>query len=201
MILQPEFTTGVRRTRRSFFPHFCKPHIDDLRDWLVALIGNFEGQSGGPDVGSLTYRAYVRVMDITGVPDPDTIPVTASQANVDHIQAVRADQRRAADRARKAASKPVSIQAQTLDAVNTLNTKVDSMADRIVQAINSQPAPAQPVVQPTAPLESINWTPIIQALITGVGSAFGLQVNPSTPQPASKLVLLRDGYSHSSTYT
>jgi len=57
---------------------------------------------------------------------------------------------------------------------------MDNMADRIVQAIKSQPS-IQPSVQPTI-LGEVNWTPIIQGLVSGVANSLGATLSFPTTQ-------------------
>jgi uncharacterized coiled-coil protein SlyX len=72
-----------------------------------------------------------------------------------------------------------SIQARTLSSVNILEaqltsgftqltTKLDSLGDRMVDAIKST-STSQP--------SSFNWTPVVQGLVSGVAQSFGASVN------------------------
>ena len=55
------------------------------------------------------------------------------------------------------------------------------MTSEIVNAIKSTPTPSQ--VSPATPmLPGVNWTPIVQGLVSGLATSFGATVNfPSTP--------------------
>jgi len=113
--------------------------MDDLRNWLEPLIENFETQSGSGENGPMTIRTYVRVMDITGVPNPEAIPVSSDPANVDFMGVARKAQKLETKRAQKTSTRPSSIQAQTLSAVNNLEDKINSGFDRVVQALKTSP--------------------------------------------------------------
>lgn len=182
-MLQPEFTSGQRRTLGTSFHTSCKPQMSELINWLQPLIDNFESQSGGESMGPLSLRTFVSITDITGIPEPNITPVSASQANVDYIKEVKAETKRATDRGRKAAP--------TLTVINSgfeaMSSKLDSGFAQVVQAIKSQPSSTQPSsTQPQASsFGGIDWTPIIQGLVSGVASSLGGTVNfnssPSVP--------------------
>lgn len=80
----------------------------------------------------------------------------------------------AAQKASKRSSS--SLQAQTLEAVNTMSSKLD----RLIEVIQSTHTPVQAPV-----LGSFNWAPVIQGLVSGVASSLGATVN----FPSSRLNL------------
>lgn len=172
IIIQPEFSSGQRRTLGHSFHINCEPKMNDLRDWLQPLIDNFEAQSGGDELGPLSLRTFISITDITGIPEPEARPISSSPANVAHIKTVRDETKRATDRSRKAAP--------TVSAIASLESKLDTGFKEMIQAIKSQPSAANPA---PSPLGGVNWTPIIQGLITGVASSLGASVNfPTTTQ-------------------
>jgi uncharacterized protein YoxC len=82
------------------------------------------------------------------------------------------------DKASKRAAS--SIQARTLDSVITLETqlssgftqlttKLDSLGDRMVDAIKTIPTPSTPATNP--------WIPVIQGIVSGIASGIGLNVS------------------------
>ena len=163
VILQPEFSSGQRRTLGTSFHTSCKPNMNYLREWLEPLIENFEEQSGGGGVGGFSPRTYIRVTDITGLPEPEVIPYSASPANVAYIKDV--------DKAAKAVKRrATSSQAQTLEALKTIAQGQTT----ILEAIKAS--------QPTQTAQTtLDWTPIVQGVITAVAPAFGL--NMTSPLP------------------
>lgn len=134
------------------------------------VIQNFEEQSGGGGIGGFTPRTYVRITNITGIPEPEVIPYSASPTNVTHVQTIKKEQKAAKRRA-------ASVQTQTLEAVNSLSSQMSSMTSSIVQAIQKIPVPTPS----PSPLGGVNWTPIIQGVITAVAPALGLNMNTSPP--------------------
>lgn len=170
IILQPEFTSGQRRTLGTSFHTSCQPHMDELIQWLQPLIDNFEAQSGGESTGPLSLRTFVSIADITGIPEPEARPISSSPVNVAHIKKVQAETKRAADRTRKATP--------TLAAIASLESKLDSGLQEMSNAIKTL-SPPQPSA-PSTPL-GVNWTPIIQGLALGVAQSMGATLTfPST---------------------
>jgi hypothetical protein len=85
-------------------------------------------------------------------------------------------------RATYAASRPSSIQAQTLDAVTQMSKDVRDL----VQVIKSQPSVnPQPLPAPTVANPGFNWNPVVQGLITGFASALGMSVSSTSLAPAT----------------
>ncbi len=129
IILQPEFTSGQRRTLGTSFHTSCQPRMDELIQWLQPLIDNFEAQSGGESMGPLSLRTFVSITDITGIPEPEARPISSSPVNVAHVKAVHVETKRAADRTRKVAP--------TLAAITSLESKLDSGFQEMVNAIKT----------------------------------------------------------------
>lgn len=166
----------------------CQPKMTELKDWLEPLIENFEAQSGSGDdrPSTIIHISELWISQVSQILTQSLFhPIR--QTWISWTRLVKS-QNLKTKRTPKSTSRPVSIQAQTFNVVNTLNTKLDSMTSQLVQTVKSLPVtPPQPTL---SPLESVNWTPIIQALVTGVGSGFGLQVSstqagpmPATPPP------------------
>lgn len=121
--------------------------------------------------GPQTFESRIRIVNISSAPNPEQIPFSSDPANIQWSKDVKAET--------KAKRRP----APTLSAVNSgfeaMSSKLDSGFSQVVQAIKSQ-SPSQPAAQPSI-LSGVNWTPIIQSLVSGIGTALGAQVSFSQP--------------------
>ncbi len=134
IILQPAYTNGQYRTLGHSFTTNIQPKMNVLKDWLKPLIDTFAAQSAsGEDMFTDATVAIIR--NLSDLPEPQATPVSSSPANVEAIKKTIAETKKASDRARKRIAAP-SMQAQTLDAVTQMTSKLDSMTTQIVDAIN-----------------------------------------------------------------
>lgn len=121
-----------------------------------------------------TKSSVVQIYNISGSPNPEAKPFSSDSVNVQWSKEVKAETKRAADRTRK------SAKATALDpTLVSLEAKLDSMGDRIVDAIKSIPSTATQAA-PSADQSSLNpWLPIIQGVVSSL--AVGLGLNVSSP--------------------
>jgi hypothetical protein len=154
---------------------------------LEPLIENFEAQSGD-GLCPLTDSTYISVINVTNVPEPEVSPVSSSPANVEFLQNQRQEAK--AERKRVARATRTVTNSQTLEAVadltSSINSQMSSGFDKIVQAIQAKSESASvPQTPLPSPLEGVNWTPIIQGLVSGLAASFGASVNLPTSAPAA----------------
>jgi hypothetical protein len=153
--------------------------LSELESFLNPYIESFEAQSGGGESGPQTFESRLRIVNISSAPNPEQIPFTSDPANVQWSKDVKAET--------KARRRP----APTLSAINsgfeTMNSKLESLNkgfEQLANVLQSQPKVTQPVAQPSI-ISGVDWTPIVQSVIAGIGTAFGAQVSFS--QSASKV--------------
>jgi hypothetical protein len=147
--------------------------IQELITQLTESIENFETQSGSGENGPQTFASRLRIVNISSSPNPDSIPFSSDPKNIQWKADVKAD--------RKEARRRPTL---TLSAVKSLESKLDNLANSITElpsAINSaiRSQPSSTIV--SSPL-GVNWTPIVQGLVSGVAQSFGATVSfPTTP--------------------
>ena len=180
VIIQPEFTSGQRRTLGKSFHTNCKPNMIHLREALLPLIENFEEQSGGGSVGGFTNRTYIIITDITGLPEPELIHWSASPSNMNYATKVRKEQ--------KAAAKGQITNARVWESISSFESSVNGLSQAVLTISQGQTNILQTMqaqtnailetikVQSTSP--SINWAPLIQAVATAIPAVVGVPVTP-----------------------
>lgn len=98
-----ELPTGGRRTVGHSFNVKSGATYEKIEEFLIPHIERFEAQSGTGEAGPITESTVVQIYNITDSPNPETRPFTGDPANLNWTKEVKADTKRAADRARKAA--------------------------------------------------------------------------------------------------
>lgn len=66
-----------------------------------------------------TYQTIVRIMNISGSPNPEARPFTSDPSNIQWMQDTKADQ--------KAVKRAAKRQASTLDAIGNLSTQINTV--------------------------------------------------------------------------
>jgi len=169
----------TRSLRDSFLlgPNYTMQEILKL---LTEAVENFEAQSGTGEEGPSVIATRARVVNVSSAPQPESIPFTADPANVQWKKDVKAD--------RKASKRPtLTLTAvQQLDSkIENLNTNLTTGFSQVVKAIKEQPS-ANNITSPLG----VNWTPIIQGVLTGVAQSFGANVSfPSAAQTPGEVQL------------
>jgi TolA-binding protein len=178
LILEAILEGNRHRTVGHSFVINSKTTLDQVTEFLTPYIENFESQSGTGEDGPSTFASRLLVRNITSAPNPEAIPFTSDSSNVQWKKDTKAN-----TKANRRAS-------PSLAAINTMNSKLDSLNtgfERLSSILQSQAqVPHSSPSQPNTPL-GINWTPIVQGLLSGVAQSFGGSVNfppaGQTPEP------------------
>jgi hypothetical protein len=125
-----------------------------LEGLIIPWIENFEAQSGSAD-GKETTDTILVVSNITSSPNPNARPFYSDPVNEQWKAATRAEQKA---EARASTSK----RAPSLAA---LSTQMTSGFSEVVSAIRSI---TPPTPSPAIQMGGINWTPIVQGLVSGL---------------------------------
>ena len=145
----------------------------ELKNRLEPLIENFEAQSGD-GLGPLTDSTYICVTNVTSLPEPQALPISSSQANVEAKTSLRHE----AKLERKRAGTVTNV--QLLNSINSMSSDLNAGLKEVVQAIQSSST-----TQSTSIPLGVNWTPIIQGLVSGVATSLGATLSfPSSTAQA-----------------
>src|SRR6266542_1373093 len=156
----------------------CAPNttLAELDSLLRERIENFEAQSGTGEEGSSVIDTRVRLTNISTAPEPNVHPFSASPANIQWKADIKTD-RKASRRPSASVQSITNLQSSIDSQFDNLSSLMSSGFKEVVNAIKTQPTPS---VASTA----LNWTPLIQGIVTGIASSYGAQVNfPTTSTP------------------
>uniref|UniRef100_U9SF97 Uncharacterized protein n=5 Tax=Rhizophagus TaxID=1129544 RepID=U9SF97_RHIID len=166
VLIQPQFSNGV-------FQDDVIPSRKTNNNRLEPLIENFEAQSGD-GLGPLTDSTYICVTNVTSLPEPQALPISSSQANVEAKTSLRHE----AKLERKRAGTVTNV--QLLNSINSMSSDLNAGLKEVVQAIQSSST-----TQSTSIPLGVNWTPIIQGLVSGVATSLGATLSfPSSTAQA-----------------
>jgi hypothetical protein len=161
-IIEAVLHGGVSRTVGRGFVVERTTDMTKLEHLIAEYIENFETQSGCPEERQPeeVVASLIRVHDRSDAP----ISATFLDTPIGSKEGTR--------------SRKTTSNAQILSAVTGLESGLESMGNKIVDAIKSSPAPSVPFIS------GVNWAPIIQGISNVVISSLGGTVSfPSTTQP------------------
>ncbi|GBC46869.2 truncated DNA polymerase [Rhizophagus irregularis DAOM 181602=DAOM 197198] len=181
LMVEAILPNGNRRTVGTSFLAKVGFTMRELEKLFIEKIETFEEQSGTGEASGYTESSLLRVYNISTAPQPESIPFSSASENLEWAKQTKQGQK-----ATKRAIKTSPVLKATLEIQESLSTmssnitKLTSVLERqVTSQVAQQPAPV------TQPLLGINWTPIVQGLVTGVASSFGASVQFPT-QPAAQ---------------